>query len=112
MRGRVCLVGEFGWVGEFALCGLAEVFAAVDADIAPAAGGAALAQGAGLAVGQSKTRGAGAVGAWPAGSGRGDAGGLALWAGDLPVGEIDGELVLVDRVGVGGPREVQRGEHL
>ena len=36
-------VGEFGWVGELALCGLAEVFAAVDADVAATAWSAALA---------------------------------------------------------------------
>jgi hypothetical protein len=36
-------VGDLGGVGQFALCGLAEVFAAVDADVADAGGGAALA---------------------------------------------------------------------
>src|SRR3954449_1006697 len=70
------------------------------------------AHGAGLAIGKREARGAGAVGAWPAGPRFGDPGRLALGTGDPPVDEIDGELVFVDRAGVGGPREVQWGEHL
>src|SRR3954447_9677808 len=49
-------VGELGWVGEFAHGGLAEVFAAVDADVAAAAGGAALALWARPALAGGKAR--------------------------------------------------------
>src|SRR4051812_49561512 len=103
---------EFGRVGEFALGSLAEIFAAVDADGASAAGGAALAQRARLALAGGKPRDADAIGAWPVSPRFVDVGDLALWAGDLSCGEIDGELVSVELVLVGGAGEMQRGEDL
>src|SRR4051812_24228886 len=103
---------EFGRVGEFALGSLAEIFAAVDADGASAAGGAALAQRARLALARGKTRDADAIGAWPVGPRFVDVGDLAFWAGDLPFAEIDAELVAVELGLVGGAGEMQRGEDL
>ena len=90
MRGRVRLRCS-RWAGSASCAqrGLAEVFAAADADLAVAAGGAALAERAGLAIVGVKraTRAPSARGA--AGPGLVDRRRLALRAGDVSAVEVD-----------------------
>jgi len=96
-------VSELDGIGELAQRGLAEVFAAVDADLPAAVGSAAFSERAGLAVSRSEAGDAGAVGCGPARSRLVDRCRLALRAGDGVMVEVDREAVLVDGCLVVGP---------
>lgn len=98
-------------VGKLAQCGLAEVFAAAEADLALAAGRAACSQRAGLAVAAGEARNASAVGDRPAAAELVDGCRVTLRAGDRLGLEIDGEAVLVQDLLLDRSGGVQGREH-